>query len=69
MPQKNSPSHLSATQTAKRLGVHASTVCEWIEKGAFPGTTRLGRTFRIPTAEVERVEREGFSLSELKEAA
>lgn len=67
MPRKTD--HLNATQAAKELGVAPSTVCEWVAAGVFPGTTRLGRRFRIPAAEVRRVKEDGFSHDDIEARA
>ncbi|HYG66287.1 MAG TPA: helix-turn-helix domain-containing protein [Anaeromyxobacteraceae bacterium] len=71
MPDKSaSAPFVSANEAGKRLDIATSTVIEWIDRGAFPGTTRFGRRYRIPLAEVERVKRDGLDLSTLaKEAA
>jgi excisionase family DNA binding protein len=63
------PAFLSTPEAARRLRVTAKTVRAWIERDAFPGAIRLGRNYRVPESEVERVKREGLDLRELERVA
>lgn len=60
---------LTATEAAGELGVSDQTVLNWRSRGAFPGATRLGKIWRIPRAEVERVKREGLDFAKLEQEA
>lgn len=54
---------LRVEDVAARLDVHPQTIREWLRRGKLAGT-RLGGTkagWRIPVAEVERVERDGVN--------
>ncbi len=61
--------HLTARQAADALGINERTAARWADRGAFEGVTRLGRKYRIPAAEVERVQREGFDFATLERQA
>lgn len=65
MPEKSEASeneevtYLTVTETAMRLKVTDRSVLNWIEKGYFPGTTRISPTgpYRIPLTAVEQFEK------------
>lgn len=47
---------LSAIETAKRLNLHISTVYRHLHAGTFPAQTmRVGRSWRICTADVDNI--------------
>lgn len=49
-------------QAAERLGVHENTIRNWIDRGVVHGVKLPTGTRRLPTAEVERLEREMFAM-------
>ena len=49
------PSHLAGctvAELATELGSAQSTVRDWLNRGDFPGAYKLGRSWRIPRADV-----------------
>ena len=65
MPEKSETSEnevaqsITVPEAASRLGVTDRTVLNWIEKGYFPGTTRISPTgpYRIPIPAIEQFEK------------
>jgi len=53
---------ISLRAAAERLGVHENTVRNWIDRGVIVGMRLPSGTRRLPTAELERLEREMFAL-------
>lgn len=49
-------------QAAERLGVHENTIRNWIDRGVMHGVKLPTGTRRLPTAELERLEREMFAM-------
>lgn len=49
-------------QAAERLGVHENTIRNWIDRGVVHGVRLPTGTRRLPTAELERLEREMFAM-------
>ncbi len=43
---------LSDTEVARELGKHPRTIQRWCKAGALPGARKLGRSWRIPAADV-----------------
>jgi excisionase family DNA binding protein len=53
------PEFMSVSETALKLGVGAATVRRWVRTGVIHGTQPAGAggVLRIPTTELERLER------------
>lgn len=45
----------SASEAAKLLGESRRTVIEWCSKGRIKTLPRIGRNYRIPASEIERL--------------
>ena len=57
--EKAKTQDLTVPEAADRLNVTDRTVLNWIERGYFPGTTRLSPTgpYRIPIRAIEQFEK------------
>lgn len=53
---------LTVGKAAKELGVSPSTLRQMCERGLVRGAVRIGRWWRIPREEVERIKVEGIPL-------
>lgn len=57
--EKVKDNYMTVPEAASRLGVTDRSVLNWIEKGYFPGTTRISPTgpYRIPLAAIVQFEK------------
>lgn len=58
--------YLTAQEAAVRLGVTHSLICRWIKKGKIEAE-KLGRTYAIKEAEIERFAKEPRQVGRPKE--
>ena len=58
--------YVSTSEAATRLGVAPETIRNWMDRGAFPGTKRMGRNYRLDVSDVARIERDGLDFAELE---
>ncbi len=59
--------YLNTVEVKKRFGVHRHTVINWIKSGKIKQYTLINQRYYIPLEEVERLESEGFVMSEVKQ--
>lgn len=52
-PSDQGGASLSVKEVMKALNCHENTVWNYLQRGSFPNAWKLGRTWRIPTKDLE----------------